>query len=208
MKNLFSISLVYRKYWKNFLLILSLIFLGSATGIAFPFGIRYLFNHIVVQKALHVIPLFLLIMILIFILRAISTVYKEKLSSTLANTIITDIREKLFQKGLTANIELIEKKGASQLSSLLLSDIQSLDDMIQNGFLLGISSLIMSFIFLSALLFIHLPLAIVSFAAVLPFLYFFMRLHNAIKSKAIKTRRVTARLNAFFTETMSILSTI
>lgn len=147
-------------------------------------------------------------MALVFAVKAIATILQEKISARLSNQILTDIRRQLFEEELNSDINFTTKKGAGKLSSILLGDVQLLDDMFQNGIFLFFSSLIMTLIFLFALLFIHFQLALISFATVPVFLYFFVKLHRSIKSNTIKTRKATAKLNAFFIESTDMLSTI
>lgn len=196
------------KHCKQLITISLLIIASSILNLVFPFGIKYLFDSIVPQKDAKAILIFFVILCLTFALRAFITYYQEKRSVIFSNTIIGEIRTNLFSETLQSSIGFIHKKGASSVSSILLNDIQSLYETIHFGIIQGFTSIVVAFLFFSALIFINLELASITFIAVPFFIYFFKKLNKSIKGKVINTRKSISKLNSFFTESMNLISTI
>ena len=179
---------------------------SSFLGLVFPFSVKFLFNEIVPEKKTGLIVAFIGLVLSAVILRGICHYYQEKSASALANGIVTKLRTDLFKKIVSIPAGIITHYKPQEISSLFVNDFQRIFETVQQGFVQGLSSVLMLIALFTGLFIIHWKLTLVAFSGIPFFVFFFIILHKTNKRNIKALQQSVAGLHSFFSETLNKLS--
>ena len=121
----------------------------------------------------------------------------------LGQTVIRDIRVKLFRLMLSFRMRYFDKSAVGKLTTRAVNDIETIASIFSEGLFMIVSDLLKMIVFAGVMLYKSWELALICFA-ILPFLLYATRLfQRAMKSAFEEVRNQVANLNTFVQERIS-----
>ena len=199
----------YIKPYKNsfFFLVGLTIFLGFLSPLR-PILIQYAIDGFVSTGDQQGLLQLVLVMIGLLIVQAIGTYFQTYLSTWLGQTIIRDIRLKLYEHILKLRIRFFDHTQIGQLVTRNISDIETIADVFSEG-LAAMSGDLLQLVFILAYMFwIDWRLTLVSLS-MLPLLLFSTYIFKEkIKETFNEVRTAVANLNTFVQEHITGMSVV
>lgn len=197
-----------RPYRRTFFLLAGLtIFLGFLSPIR-PILIQYAIDGFVTKGDHEGLLKLVLVMISMLLVQAVGTYYQTFLSTWLGQTIIMDIRKKLYAHILSLRIRFFDHTQIGRLVTRNISDIETIADVFSEG-LAAMSGDLLQLVFILAYMFyIDWRLTLVSLS-MLPLLLFSTWIFKEkIKETFNEVRSAVASLNTFVQEHITGMSVV
>jgi ATP-binding cassette subfamily B protein len=197
-----------RPYRNSFFLLVGLtVFLGFLSPIR-PILIQYAIDGFVANKDYQGLLNLVLVMVGLLVLQAVGSWYQTYLSTWLGQTIIMDIRKKLYAHILSLRIRFFDHTQIGRLVTRNISDIETIADVFSEG-LAAMSGDLLQLVFILAYMFwIDWRLTLVSLS-MLPLLLFSTYIFKEkIKETFNEVRTAVASLNTFVQEHITGMSVV
>jgi ATP-binding cassette subfamily B protein len=165
-------------------------------------------NVFIKDKNIHWLFLITAIQIGLLVLETIMRFYFAFLTSWLGQTVVKDLRVKVYSKILNFNLTQFDKTPIGTLTTRTINDIESINDIFSDGLIPIISDLLSIISILLFMFFVDWRLTLISLAP-FPILiiatYFFK---ESVNKSFIKVRNAVAALNAFVQEHITGMSVV
>lgn len=197
-----------KPYLFYFYLVVFLTFFSALLGPVKPLIIRYSLDHYVAEGNYVGLRNSVLLLLAILMVHAVVEYYHTFISGVLGQSVIRDIRIKLFSHLLRFRLKFFDKTPVGTLVTRNVSDIETLSNVFSEGLASIVSDLLQLFVILGIMFFINWKLTLISLS-VLPLLlistYIFK---EKIKQSFNLVRTAVARLNAFVQEHITGMSVV
>ncbi|MBS1638293.1 MAG: ABC transporter ATP-binding protein [Bacteroidetes bacterium] len=190
-----------RPYRKLFTATVVLTFLLSAIAILRPLIIKYTLNEVVEkQRDLSTLNMIGFALIGILIFEAILQFTNIYLTSLLGQNIIKDLRIQVYSHILRLKNSYFDNTPVGMLVTRSVSDIESLNDMFSQGFIVICGDILMLLIFIAVMLANNWAMALVSLSSIPLLLIATNLFKNGVKKTFTEVRNAVASLNTFTNE--------
>ncbi|MEO8859991.1 MAG: ABC transporter ATP-binding protein [Ginsengibacter sp.] len=205
LKRVFAFTAPYKK--KLYLSIFLSILLAVISPLR-PFLIQYTVNNFIKDKDIYWLILITVIQIGMLLIETAMRFYFGFLTSWLGQTVVKDMRVKVYKKILNFNLSQFDKTPIGTLTTRTINDIESINDIFSDGLIPIISDLLSIVSILLFMFFVDWRLTLISLAP-FPILiiatYFFK---ETVNKSFIKVRNAVAALNAFVQEHITGMSVV
>ena len=173
-----------------------------------PYLIQYTVNVFIKDKNIYWLVMITVIQIGMLLLETAMRFYFAFLTSWLGQTVVKDLRVKVYKKILSYNLSQFDKTPIGTLTTRTINDIESINDIFSDGLIPIISDLLSIVSILLFMFFVDWRLSLISLAP-FPILiiatYFFK---ESVNKSFIKVRNAVAALNAFVQEHITGMSVV
>jgi len=173
-----------------------------------PFLIQYTVNVFIKDRNTYWLILITVIQIGILLIETSMRFYFAFLTSWLGQTVVKDLRVKVYKKVLSFNLSQFDKTPIGTLTTRTINDIESINDIFSDGLIPIISDLLSIISILLFMFFVDWRLTLICLAP-FPILivatYFFK---ESVNKSFIKVRNAVAALNAFVQEHITGMSVV
>jgi ATP-binding cassette, subfamily B, multidrug efflux pump len=205
LRRVFAFTKPYKK--KLYLSIFLSILLAVISPLR-PFLIQYTVNIFIKDRNTYWLILITIIQIGILLIETAMRFYFAFLTSWLGQTVVKDLRVKVYKKILGFNLSQFDKTPIGTLTTRTINDIESINDIFSDGLIPIISDLLSIISILLFMFFVDWRLTLISVAP-FPILiiatYFFK---ESVNKSFIKVRNAVAALNAFVQEHITGMSVV
>jgi ATP-binding cassette, subfamily B, multidrug efflux pump len=205
LRRVFAFTKPYKK--KLYLSIFLSILLAVVSPLR-PFLIQYTVNTFIKDNNTYWLVLITVIQIGILLIETAMRFYFAFLTSWLGQTVVRDLRVKVYKKILGFNLSQFDKTPIGTLTTRTINDIESINDIFSDGLIPIISDLLSIISILLFMFFVDWRLTLISLAP-FPLLiiatYFFK---ESVNKSFIKVRNAVAALNAFVQEHITGMSVV
>ncbi len=205
LKRVFAFSRPYKK--KLYISIFLSIMLAVVSPLR-PFLIQYTVNTFIKDNNTYWLILITVIQIGILLIETGMRFYFAFLTSWLGQTVVKDLRVKVYKKILGFNLSQFDKTPIGTLTTRTINDIESINDIFSDGLIPIISDLLSIISILLFMFFVDWRLTLICLAP-FPILivatYFFK---ESVNKSFIKVRNAVAALNAFVQEHITGMSVV
>ncbi|HVZ97301.1 MAG TPA: ABC transporter ATP-binding protein [Chitinophagaceae bacterium] len=205
LRRVFAFTRPYKK--KLYLSIFLSIMLAIVSPLR-PYLIQYTVNVFIKDKNIHWLVLITVIQIGLLLLETVMRFYFGFLTSWLGQTVVKDLRVKVYKKILSFNLSQFDKTPIGTLTTRTINDIESINDIFSDGLIPIISDLLSIVSILLFMFFVNWKLSLICLAP-FPILiiatYFFK---ESVNKSFIKVRNAVAALNAFVQEHITGMSVV
>jgi ATP-binding cassette subfamily B multidrug efflux pump len=173
-----------------------------------PYLIQYTVNTFIKDKNTYWLVLITVIQIGMLLLETALRFYFGFLTSWLGQTVVKDLRVKVYKKILSFNLSQFDKTPIGTLTTRTINDIESVNDIFSDGLIPIISDLLSIISILLFMFFVDWRLTLISlapFPVLIIATYFFK---ESVNKSFIKVRNAVAALNAFVQEHISGMSVV
>lgn len=197
MKRIFTYSKPYRTL---FYAALALTVLLSGLAITRPLLIKKILDDYIAQKNVDMLTLFSGILLAALIVEALCQFGNTMLTSVLGQSIIRDIRAKLFRHILHFRNSYYDTTPVGTLVTRAVTDVEALADVFSQGFIVIMSDMLSLVVFLGAMLYVNWKLTLVVLLTVPMLLMATKFFQRGVKSTFNQVRNAVAALNTFVQE--------
>jgi subfamily B ATP-binding cassette protein MsbA len=197
LKRLLRYSGVYKGV---FIISLLAAVLLSAFGVARPMLAKEAIDNFIRNQDLAGLQFIVLMMFLVLMLEVICQFSFIYFSNLLGQSVIRDIRIKLFQKLLTFKMQYFDKASVGRLVTRSVSDIETISSIFSEGLFTIMSDLLKMGVILGVMLYYDLELTLVSLSLMPLILYATRVFQKAMKKAFNEVRNQVANLNSFVQE--------
>ncbi|MGH2647433.1 MAG: ABC transporter ATP-binding protein, partial [Ginsengibacter sp.] len=173
-----------------------------------PYLIQYTVNTFIKDKNIHWLVLITVIQIGMLLIETGLRFWFGFLTSWLGQTVVKDLRVKVYKKILSFNLSQFDKTPIGTLTTRTINDIESVNDIFSDGLIPIISDLLSIISILLFMFFVDWRLTLISlapFPVLIIATYFFK---ESVNKSFIKVRNAVAALNAFVQEHISGMSVV
>jgi len=205
LRRVFAFTKPYKK--KLYLSILLSILLAVISPLR-PFLIQYTVNTFIKDRNTYWLILITVIQIGILLIETAMRFYFAFLTSWLGQTVVKDLRVKVYKKILGFNLSQFDKTPIGTLTTRTINDIESINDIFSDGLIPIISDLLSIISILLFMFFVDWRLTLISlapFPVLIIATYFFK---ESVNKSFIKVRNAVAALNAFVQEHITGMSVV
>ena len=207
-KTLQDLFVFAKPYMGFFYLLIFLTIFLTILSTARPFLIQYTIDHYVLKGNMNALLSMMGFLVGLIVLQAITEYSNSYLSDWLGQTIIKDIRIKLFRHLMTFRLKFYDSTPIGRLITRNISDVESLADVFSEGIAAMTGDLLQVLSILGIMLYLDWKLTLVSLAS-FPFLllatYIFK---ESIKVSFNDVRLAVAKLNTFVQEHITGMSVV
>ena len=205
LRRVFAFTKPYKK--KLYLSIFLSILLAVISPLR-PFLIQYTVNTFIKDRNTYWLILITVIQIGILLIETAMRFYFAFLTSWLGQTVVKDLRVKVYKKILGFNLSQFDKTPIGTLTTRTINDIESINDIFSDGLIPIISDLLSIISILLFMFFVDWRLTLISlapFPVLIIATYFFK---ESVNKSFIKVRNAVAALNAFVQEHITGMSVV
>ena len=189
-----------KPYLGRFLLLITIIFCLAILSSSRPFLFKYTIDHHISNGNLHALGLVMALVLGMLVVQFFLEYLETFLSGWLGQTIIRDMRVKLYQHLLSHRLSFFDHTPIGRLVTRNISDIQTLSDVFSEGLAAIFSDILQLLFILGFMFYSDWRLTLISLS-MLPFLllatYFFK---ESVKKSFHEVRTAVAALNTFVQE--------
>jgi ATP-binding cassette subfamily B protein len=200
LKRVFGFALPYKKKLINSIVLAIVLALMSPIR---PLLIQYTINQIIPKGVVYFLVIITLVQVGILIIETVFRFYFTFLTSWLGQTVVKDMRTKVYDKVLHLNLRQFDKTPIGTLTTRTINDIESINDIFSEGLIPIIADFLSIVAVLAAMLYINWQLTLICLIP-FPFLmiatYFFK---ESVNASFIRVRNAISALNAFVQEHIS-----
>ena len=205
LRRVFAFTKPYKK--KLYISIILSVLLAVVSPLR-PYLIQYTVNVFIKDRNTNWLILITVIQIGILLIETAMRFYFAFLTSWLGQTVVKDLRVKVYKKILSFNLSQFDKTPIGTLTTRTINDIESINDIFSDGLIPIISDLLSIISILLFMFFVDWRLTLISLAP-FPMLiiatYFFK---ESVNKSFIKVRNAVAALNAFVQEHITGMSVV
>ncbi len=205
LKRVFAFTKPYKK--KLYLSVFLSIVLAVISPLR-PYLIQYTVNTFIKDKNTYWLILITVIQIGMLLFETALRFYFGFITSWLGQTVVKDLRVKVYKKILSFNLTQFDKTPIGTLTTRTINDIESVNDIFSDGLIPIISDLLSIISILLFMFFVDWRLTLISlapFPILIAATYFFK---ESVNKSFIKVRNAVASLNAFVQEHITGMSVV
>lgn len=205
LKRVFAFTKPYKK--KLYISIVLSVLLAVVSPLR-PYLIQYTVNVFIEDRNTNWLILITVIQIGILLIETAMRFYFAFLTSWLGQTVVKDLRVKVYKKILGFNLSQFDKTPIGTLTTRTINDIESINDIFSDGLIPIISDLLSIISILLFMFFVDWRLTLISlapFPVLIIATYFFK---ETVNKSFIKVRNAVAALNAFVQEHITGMSVV
>lgn len=200
LRRVFGFALPYKKKLINSIILAIVLALMAPVR---PLLIQYTINQIIPNGVVYSLVMITLVQVGILIIETVFRFYFTFLTSWLGQTVVKDMRTKVYEKVLHLNLRQFDKTPIGTLTTRTINDIESINDIFSEGLIPIIADFLSIVAVLAAMLYINWQLTLICLIP-FPFLiiatYFFK---ESVNASFIRVRNAISALNAFVQEHIS-----
>jgi ATP-binding cassette subfamily B protein len=200
LRRVFGFALPYKKKLINSIVLAIVLALMSPIR---PLLIQYTINKIIPNGIVYFLVVITLVQVGILIIETVFRFYFTFLTSWLGQTVVKDMRTKVYEKVLHLNLRQFDQTPIGTLTTRTINDIESINDIFSEGLIPIIADFLSIVAVLAAMLYINWQLTLICLIP-FPFLmiatYFFK---ESVNASFIRVRNAVSALNAFVQEHIS-----
>lgn len=205
LKRVFAFTAPYKK--KLYLSIFLSVLIAVISPLR-PYLIQYTINHFIHDRSTYWLILITIIQIGMLLFETGLRFYFGFLTSWLGQTVVKDMRVKVYKKILNFNLSQFDKTPIGTLTTRTINDIEAVNNIFSDGLIPIISDLLSIISILLFMFFVDWRLTLICLAP-FPILiiatYFFK---ESVNKSFIKVRNAVAALNAFVQEHITGMSVV
>lgn len=205
LKRVFAFTRPYKK--KLYISIILSVLLAVISPLR-PYLIQYTVNVFIRDRNTHWLILITIIQVGMLLIETAMRFYFAFLTSWLGQTVVKDLRVKVYKKVLSFNLTQFDKTPIGTLTTRTINDIESINDIFSDGLIPIISDLLSIVSILLFMFFVDWRLTLISlapFPVLIIATYFFK---ETVNKSFIKVRNAVAALNAFVQEHITGMSIV
>jgi ATP-binding cassette, subfamily B, multidrug efflux pump len=205
-KKIFDFSLLRRvfsfaaPYKKKFYTSLALAIILAVLAPVRPLLIQYTINKIIQQGLINTLILVTVIQVVILFVETVLRFYFTFLTAWLGQTVVKDLRIKVYGKVLKLNLAQFDKTPIGTLTTRTINDIEAINDIFSEGLIPIIADFLSIIAILIAMFYTNWELTLICLVP-FPFLviatYYFK---ESVNKSFIRVRNAVSALNAFVQE--------
>ena len=205
-KKIFDFSLLRRVFsfaapYKNrFIISVILAIVLAALAPVRPLLIQYTINQVIQKGLINTLFIITLIQVVILVIETALRFYFSFLTSWLGQTVVKDLRIKVYRKVLNLNLSQFDKTPIGTLTTRTINDIEAINDIFSEGLIPIIADLLSIIAILIAMFYTNWQLTLVClvpFPLLIAATYYFK---ESVNKSFIRVRNAVAALNAFVQE--------
>jgi ATP-binding cassette subfamily B protein len=189
-----------KPYLVRFLLLITIILCIAILSSFRPFLFKYTIDYHIATGNLHALGLVMAIVVVMLLVQFFMEYFETYLSGWLGQTIIRDMRVRLYQHLLSHRLAFFDQTPIGRLVTRNISDIQTLSDVFSEGLAAIFADILQLLFILGFMFYTDWRLTLISLS-MLPFLllatYFFK---ESVKKSFHEVRTAVATLNTFVQE--------
>src|SRR5690348_5836496 len=165
-----------------------------------PYLIQYTVNVFIKDKNIYWLVMITVIQIGMLLLETAMRFYFAFLTSWLGQTVVKDLRVKVYKKILSLNLSQFDRTPIGTLTTRTINDIESINDIFSDGLVPIIADLLSIFCVLGVMFWMDWELtliALIPFPIIIIATYYFK---ESINRSFFRVRNAVAHLNAFVQE--------
>jgi ATP-binding cassette subfamily B protein len=189
-----------RPYRGTFFLIVILTISAGLLSPLRPLLVKYILDDILVAQQYQYLELAIFFMVFILVTQGLVEYYNGLISGKLGQSIVFDIRKKLYEHILQFKLSYFDKTPIGRLITRNISDVETISDIFTEGLADIIASIFQIVTILGIMLYLDWRLTLVSLS-VIPFLIFSTYIFKEkVKKSFNEVRNAVANLNTFIQE--------
>ena len=203
-KRLFSLALTQ---WKTLLIGMCFLFIGSATGLAFPQGIRFIIDG-AMENGIQMIDNAAFFMLAIFFVQGIAIAFRYHLFVVAGFRIVTDLRSNIYQHIIQQEIGFFDQRNTGELLSRISSDTTVLQNAASVNISMGLRSLTMTLGGIGLLLYTSPTLTLLMLLIVPPMVLGALLFGRKVRKLSKEAQDALAHAGEVAAETISAVRTV
>lgn len=200
LKRLFSFVLPYRL---KFIGLVLLILLSAATSPLLPWAIQYTIDNIIANKNYDKLSLALMAMIGLLAFNAVLAYFNTLTAGVLSQTIIHDIRMRVFDKIIKLKLKYYDQTQIGKLVTRTVSDVESLSEVFSSGFAAITGDMLQLILIIGMMFFLNVKLTLLCLCTIPPLLISTYIFKEKVKKTFGEVRNAVANMNSFVHERIS-----
>lgn len=200
LKRLFSFVLPYRL---KFIGLVLLIVLSAATSPLLPWAIQYTIDNIIANKNYDKLSLALMAMIGLLAFNAVLAYFNTLTAGVLSQTIIHDIRMRVFDKIIKLKLKYYDQTQIGKLVTRTVSDVESLSEVFSSGFAAITGDMLQLILIIGMMFFLNVKLTLLCLCTIPPLLISTYIFKEKVKKTFGEVRNAVANMNSFVHERIS-----
>lgn len=198
LKRIISYMTPYKKqFWGALILTITL----AIVGVIRPKIIGELVgNFVVINKDKQGLLIGTILIIFLLIIEAIGSYYRTYLSQELGQSVIKDIRNKVFNHITKLKLQFFDKNPLGMLVTRVISDIETISEVFSQGFIMIIGDILTIVFVIGTMMYINFELTLVVLIPIPILLIATNIFKNAIKKAFQEVRNEISKLNTFVQE--------
>jgi ATP-binding cassette subfamily B multidrug efflux pump len=197
-----------RPYKKKLYISIALSVLLAIVSPLRPFLIQYTVNVFIKDRNIYWLILITVIQIGMLLIETGMRFYFAFLTSWLGQTVVKDLRVKVYKKILSYNLTQFDRTPIGTLTTRTINDIESINDIFSDGLIPIISDLLSIISILLFMFFVDWRLTLISLAPFPILIVGTYLFKESVNKSFIKVRNAVAALNAFVQEHISGMSVV
>src|ERR1017187_9352214 len=197
-----------RPYKKKLYISIALSVLLAIVSPLRPFLIQYTVNVFIKDRNIYWLIVITVIQIGMLLIETGMRFYFAFLTSWLGQTVVKDLRVKVYKKILSYNLTQFDRTPIGTLTTRTINDIESINDIFSDGLIPIISDLLSIISILLFMFFVDWRLTLISLAPFPILIVGTYLFKESVNKSFIKVRNAVAALNAFVQEHISGMSVV
>lgn len=173
-----------------------------------PLLVQYTIDTFVLGKSTGNLAVYALIMISVLLVEAIGQFSSGYVSNLLGQSVIRDLRTKVYNHVLSLNVKYFDRNPIGMLITRVVSDIETIASVFTEGIVIVFGDLLQLSVVLFVMFYTDWQLSLISISTIPLLLIATNIFKNGIKSAFQDVRNQVARLNTFVQEHISGMSVI
>lgn len=196
--------LTYAKDYKGtFVTVLIAAIMLSVFAAARPYLVKETINQYIIFKDKDGLIVYVALMVLVLCLEVISQFVFIFFANWLGQSIIRDIRTRLFKKMMHFKMQYFDVNSVGKLVTNAVSDIEKVAEVFSQGFFMIVGDVLKMLVVIGVMLYTDIELSLLVFS-VLPFILLATRMfQRAMKGAFKEVRKQVSALNTFVQERLS-----
>ena len=158
LRRVFGFALPYKKKLINSIILAIVLALMAPVR---PLLIQYTINQIIPNGVVYFLVMITLVQVGILIIETVFRFYFTFLTSWLGQTVVKDMRTKVYEKVLHLNLRQFDKTPIGTLTTRTINDIESINDIFSEGLIPIIADFLSIVAVLAAMLYINWQLTLI-----------------------------------------------
>jgi ATP-binding cassette subfamily B protein len=198
------IAAFFRPYWRQVLIVLVSILFTSLLGIVNPYLLKLLIDVAIPQQDMTLVNLYVGLMILLPIISGLIGVWQTYLNNVVGQRVMQDLRNALYAHLQRMPLRFFTETRTGEIQSRLANDVGGVQGVVTDTASSVVSNLIITVTTLAAMLWLSVPLTLLSLAVLPFFLWLTYRVGKIRRGISAETQKSLADVTAITEETLSV----
>ncbi len=182
---------------------LFLIVISKAASFVAPMALKYLMDDIVPNKDLDFLKSLVIIVVLAFLVQAITSFLLTKVLSIQAQYLISELRAQVQKKVLSLPISFFDNNKSGALVSRIMSDVEGVRNLIGTGLVQLVGGTITAIVSIVLLTRISPEMTLMAFVPLILFAFISLKAFKIIRPVFRERGKINAEVKGRLTETLS-----